>query len=774
MVQNWKLGRRVALMLMVSLFMVIFALNGCTSCTTQSVPLHLSVEIKDPDLKSLVAVAERVDLTASGNLRRGTYHIGSKTLTVISKTQFSIDAAVPLRGSLSVIEMTEASGMFKTSAPVRLNGVPVPVVLPFSKGVASAELSQIIASFVVSVLQGSVGPDPAHDSISHMHEDIHIKKATLTLRPGSTLEWHGNRLTFGQGSVIELSEAQCDDRFNYRANGRIRLDLAACSMPINEHSSIRMRNAEMVAFMEVSSKDGVLEMHQSNSPWQVQQPISMMAEELGVEKSIPVAGASSLSAMKLSGKTSAVSFYKFGIRKIRDKTAELSGAGQIRMADCALSFNGADEKVLASMPQGMTADLDFATSGGATDLSLNIADALEAREIEWVMHRGKSRLVVKIDRARLNHIRVKKGEQSALEIAEGTVTPSNLEWSSGKQSVTVQLLPGAKLALSKGIKFAGAEVNSLVSSGVSFPVDVRLGSARIKTDAGKFECSGLKGRVNVDAGRHDIVLAGNLDLDVKGKADFLSSEPVNAHVGSLAVKASDEQISLSLKNCRLFLPLAPIKKSIKEGLPDKKTFNVNKVLFTNRKWRYRNFILKQVDVLEPQIQSIEFAQKNEIEFDGAAKIQATGTVERFSVERNLLAGKESAWEERPWQAEGSVTGKGRADYQLLPGKTLSESAIKYDAMFSMPVPKDLAVDWSTVSGGILGRSEQSLISEVILHADYFTPRDGITLKHSGRLPLFTKKDERLNALKVSKFSTLGNSNNLIVQFDAQAGFGTRR
>lgn len=762
------LGRRFVLTLMAALILVTASLQGCASCSRPTVPINLSIEIKDPDLKKVIAVAERIDLAASGNLRPGTYHLGSgKTLAIVSQTQFSIEASVPLNGS-PVIDVAAASGKFKTSAPVRLNGVPVPIVLLFSKGVASAEVSQIIAAFMISVLQGSIGQNPADNVVSHMHERIHIQNATLLLKPGSTLDWHGNKLTFKEGSKIALSQSQCDDRFNYTANVDMKLNLGSCTIPVNERSVVRIRSAEMVASMAAFSKDGVSEISQAASPWRSAQPISINGEGWQVETNVP-ALAPSQGLMKLAGQKINIKLDKLKVHKTRGETAELSGSGQVNMSDCAIAFSGANQKLAASVPQAITANLNFLTSAGKADLSLDMPDTVDARAVEWTMNRGKSRLDMTIDRASVSHTSVKKGSQAAVAISAGVLVPSRLKWSSGRHSVTIKLPPSAKLALKNGVNFAEEDLKSAVS----FPVDVAVGSAQIATEAGKFQLSGLNGKLNIDAaGKNDISVKGDLDFDVKGNAgfaEFLSNEKVNAHVGSMAVQASQGQVSLALRKCRLVLPLEPLERSIKEGLPARKTFVVNKDVFTGRKWRYRNFILKQVDVVEPELKSVDFRAKNEIDFDGAAKIAATGTVERFRV-RLMPRDGGSSWQVRPWRAAGSVAGKGKAVYELLPGKSLSDSAIKYDAVFAMPVPEDLDVDWSTVSDGILGRSEQALISAVLVHADYFAPREGITLTHSGRLPLFTKKDARLNAFKVTSFSAAGKDNQLIVQFAAQARF----
>jgi hypothetical protein len=154
-----------------------------------------------------------------------------------------------------------------------------------------------------------------------------------------------------------------------------------------------------------------------------------------------------------------------------------------------------------------------------------------------------------------------------------------------------------------------------------------------------------------------------------------------------------------------------------------------------------------------------------LNFNAASDVAANGTVEKFELhpfDRRL-----TGWKVMTWSAKGHVMGTGNVAFQFLPGVTLADSTLKYKASCKMSIPDNLAVDWSGVSGDVLGNAERTVVQQVIKNAAYFTAEKGIPIESVGEVKPF-KATVRSKRITVRSFSITSGQEGVVITLNARA------
>src|SRR5262249_11807725 len=116
-----------------------------------------------------------------------------------------------------------------------------------------------------------------------------------------------------------------------------------------------------------------------------------------------------------------------------------------------------------------------------------------------------------------------------------------------------------------------------------------------------------------------------------------------------------------------------------------------------------------------------------------------------------------------WKATAHLTGTGTVKYKLQPKDSLALSALWYELDMKLPIPKDVDVDWSKVSHGILHYAEHAVIVNEL-------SKITVPLHYNGVLSLGNVNDSKWKSIKISQLLTKPSKDGMVLTFVADAAF----
>ena len=220
-------------------------------------------------------------------------------------------------------------------------------------------------------------------------------------------------------------------------------------------------------------------------------------------------------------------------------------------------------------------------------------------------------------------------------------------------------------------------------------------------------------------------LFGGGDADVKARGFSLESRNGNAvaHIGQCIVTVDD----------------SAIEEAIRDQLPNNKVFALNKCV-EDKKWRYRNVMVNTVTVKNLSLEDASQDSNNSLAFSVSGDVAAAGTVDKT----HLLDAfsKSPKWDTKPWSATAHCNGNGTVTYKLVPKDSLANSEIQYKIAMKLPIPDDVKLDWSQVTGGLMRAAEKAII---VSHLSKIT----VPINYGSTAKIFATKKKQLMSIKVS-------------------------
>ena len=338
--------------------------------------------------------------------------------------------------------------------------------------------------------------------------------------------------------------------------------------------------------------------------------------------------------------------------------------------------------------------------------------------------------------------------------------------------------PGANLAFDKGeIKLAncaysrslGQEEPEVSMDGIVTIKNASIYSRLNQSAGGKFNLVGLDGNLRFNNAGHKIKSNGKFNVNISSNENAIGITGARAAIRGLKFHSDENSIAIDVPSCRLVIPSAELRNAVVRNIPKKRIFEVNKIVYEGRKWRYRKFKLQQVIVSNPTLNKLTITGKDKFTFSACSDIAANGTVEKFEL-HPLRPGQRISWAALPWSAHTFVNGNGDLIAKFLPGPNLAASTVQYKVACRMPVPDKLEIDWSHVSGDILGNAEWALIEKVVQNADYFIDKNGIPINFDGEIQPFKEKNAALKAVRVRSFALTTAPEGVVIDLNIGASF----
>jgi hypothetical protein len=199
---------------------------------------------------------------------------------------------------------------------------------------------------------------------------------------------------------------------------------------------------------------------------------------------------------------------------------------------------------------------------------------------------------------------------------------------------------------------------------------------------------------------------------------------------------------------------------INDQIPSENAYEVDKCLLEQQKWRYRNAILKNVKITNTQLNQLKAAAPGEERFTVTGDVAVQGTIEKGGL-LAVLKKEKSNWEVKPWSATGEIEGDGILKYQIKPQDPFSKSHIDYELSLDLKPAKNVDLDWSQVSDGLLSKAENSIITKFISSYDPKAYLKKATYK------FFKTESKKLNNVVITKVVTAPTKDGLSIAFSAQ-------
>jgi hypothetical protein len=339
---------------------------------------------------------------------------------------------------------------------------------------------------------------------------------------------------------------------------------------------------------------------------------------------------------------------------------------------------------------------------------------------------------------------------------KGVSQLQKLKWSNAKRFFDIACSAGSTISIPPNMSMSLLKDQD--SSVTKLPLNLKVGQATVSGSKSDIEISNVKGNVLlvVDNGTS---LKGGLDFSLVN-CDLLGEHQIDIHTDELKFISDKKGGRVSLNSCKMIVTNKAMAAIINEQIPSENSYEVDKCLLEEQKWRYRNAVLKNVKITHTHLNQLKACAPGEERFTVTGDVAVQGTIEKGGL-LAVLKKESSNWEVKPWSATGKVEGEGLLKYQIKPQDPFNKSQINYELSLDLKPPKNVDLDWTEVSDGLLSKAENSIITKFISSYD---PK--AYLKKAS-YNFFKTESKKLSNVVVSKVVTAPTKNGLSITFSAQ-------
>ncbi len=733
-----------------------FALMSCSMHVKEARAVDESITVRDPMLSKMLSFIDEVNLQAEGKFAPGTYQVKTKngkslSVKVPDNNAFKLTLHLTLHGS-NVIDTKAAEGTFETTNPIFVANLPAPTNIQFDHGKISADVDLVrtVSATVINMLQGSAEKDDSSHAALKLVEKLRISKAIFTLKKSAVVQLNDFKINLQSGKLV-LENANFQNKSDFRGTWRVVATINEATKPEQKNKvGVSLRDAFAELAFAVERKENILTLH-------------LISESRNVleMKSLKL----SRGANHLIAKNALATVKTANVKHTMNASDDsIDSSAQLLLDNCEVQAKSPSSAISGKLAVKQNALIDLDIEGSKELLEVNVPRA-KASDVSVEIIRPGGSVSLALRQASIDSFLFRKDGQIVATLSKGEVSPASIHWVADKKRIDVVMQPGTKIRLEHPITAGSTTDGSM--HGKNLPFNLKSGRIAITNGKNKLALENISGEVVVSVEDSDIKLRGNITARA-GLQPLLGIPDLMVSVEKISLDSKDKHVKVHLTGCHLKVPQSEINNAIRTNLASGKTFALKRPVFEKMKWRYRNMMLETVTIKQPSLSTLTFDKKNHFNIACNANLTAKGTVERYNLKINPLSKESRGWIQKTWSGQGTVAGKTGCTISFVPGVSLKDSALKYDADARFAIPDDLTIDWSKVDEGLLGRSEQALIKEVVSHSGAFSPAEGIPLKSSGSIKLFKHPDDRLGLVRISNVLILPSKQNLDLSFTADA------
>lgn len=739
-----------ALRVWIAAVAVLVMASGCSQIVPpkrQVIPAVVKMKITDPVLLDLAKATESVELVASGEFAPGNYDIKGIPLKVNEGTTFSLRLKTPIKNP-NYLSAEDADGRLSTSQPLIIKGFSVPqaIELKDGKAIGDVDILKTVANFMLNVLEEQLTINSENEDVRHLIGRMQVQKAVMRMRPNSFYEVGHKRLHFAEGSVVQLSDIAIDKDLNYQGTCDLHLKFLKDSEWIGERTDVLFNGGTGDLRLDARRINDVLTLTMLDKHQRV--TLDDCTFKWGKNK-----------RSSAHAKHCVLSLGELTWRKThKSAKPELHLVSKMDLRNTHVIVKTDTQTTDAQFPDTVPAVLkvDVVTPARETQFATLKTQTASVGTVE--IHRPNTNLKIYLRNAAIGPIALDKFGELQFSLARGSAELDRLDWSTSKQSFTLETNGASTLTLPQGME--------LYSSGhpggarLTLPISVKLGSATLKGKDDSLRLSNLKGNlvVTVDP---DVSITSNLDLSI-ADSTMLGKHRVDVKARGLDLESSKGHALAHIKSCSVDLSEQALEEAITDEVPTSKTWTINKT-FPQSKWRYKNATIKTATVNNLHIDHMEHSGTNTIKFTASGDVSIDCSVEKGGLIA-ALKGKESKhYEVKPWSAKGHCKGEGTVKYKLIPGSSLATSKLAYQLEMKLPVPDDVEVDWSQVTSGLLEAAEHGIIVKELKKLT-------VPININTKVALADAKDQQWKGIALSKLVVTPSNRGAMISFSADASF----
>lgn len=730
------------------LITLIFNLTACSKTTgvqKQTISAAMSVPVNDPVIRRLTDATSSIDIVADGEFNPGNYHVNNMLVTIAPNTRFNLKLSLPIKDP-AAISTKLATGSFTCSENLTINTIPVPKSIELTKGNVSAEVDLVhsMTAFLVSLLQAS----GESNDLRAMIESVRIEKATLALRPGSTLKFGTRDIAIGPDSNVVFSEVIVDHSLDYRGLCTLNLHFAKGCRWVGEKVSCEFEGGTAHLQMVATKVDDRLTLTTDKDRTASQKVVIEPCNfKFGKNKrSNALSKSVNINVKDLTWK-----------HRQGDSFSNLHILGLMNLANTYLDLKTDSHETRALFPDTVDARLEITEDKEGKTTHFATTESATAKEGQITIAKKASRLELMLGQTTIGPVSFDKSGALQFVLENGIAKLKSLEWHGNKSNFVLTTAGSSTLSLPEGMLVEKGE--GAGHTHLALPITIRLGAATIKGPGGQVKLANLAGDLTVDVDK-EVQITSKLDFSIPD-SKFFGGQQADVKVRGLDFSVINGKTGIHLRNCTVMLPDQVLVDSITKHIPDSFQFDLNKTLSENKKWRYRNAVASTVSVKNFKVTQMDPLPPNILKFSAEGDVDVNGTIEKTGIVGG--GGDSSKWEEKPWSLAGHAAGEGHVKYSFKPSGHGLKSQLVYELDLSVPLSNDIKLDWSQVAGGLLKFAERKII---VGHLRKIT----VPIKYQGQMELFAKTDTISSNFNVTKLAVKSVRNDMQVDFAAEGAF----
>jgi hypothetical protein len=711
---------------------------------------NFKITIKDPLVQELARVTQRLHVTAAGDLNPGNYRINNIPINVQPGTKFAFEFALPVEPG-GVVSTGNATGRLTTTIPLQVFGIATPKLVALKDGKATAEVNLLRAfgNFFCNLLQDQFLTSRT-DDIKKMFKNVTVSSAVLAFIPDSTLHFDKHQFHLAGGSKIELVGLNVSGDLDYTGKCIVDLHFASNSAYQGKKVDTKFQGGTAHIVFDAERKQGLLTMKAAPN------------QSISLNDCVFVFGKGKDSTMKCSQSDILLKAMNWS-KKEDSVRSEMHMTADSRLEKAHLDYNGKKFGLDATFKRMLpvTLNIDKGEDGDSVEFSTDKGVMADIAQLDIM--RKTTNISMLLNNVHLGPITMTKSGQFDLALEKGTSGVTSFDWKSGKKSFNIKTAGPAELSVTPGMSLVLSTADGATSG--KLPLNIRLGSATLKSQNGFMDLRNVKGNLTIDIDT-EVAFDSNLDFSI-AQSSFLGDHSVNVQARGLSLVTKNGETTASLDHCTVAIPEKEISEVIDEQTPDEKTFDVNIKVYNQQKWRFRNLVVTKVIIKDPSISDIQASKEDQFGFATTGDLTVEGTVEKAGLAAVVF--KHVKFENRPWSAKAKAKGTGTVTYKVLPNKCLADTKVHYNLAMKMPLPDDVDLDWSGVSEGIVRKTEETIITAILKRIKPFKGGRIMPLNYSGDINMFGKSQQPiLKSISISGITSEPAQDGIKVRFSAQA------
>lgn len=684
-----KLKTNLITILNVVALSLIVPLSSCSFFSPlkkeHTIAANFDIPVKDPTIRRLTEVTSLCHIKANGKFKAGTYLLNNVPVTVKEGTSFNLDLTVPVNNP-DVINTEEAQGKMHTSTQISVANLPVPLDISLQDGKLKGKfnLGRALAVFFFNLIQLEV----PSGGISGMVDSLIIDEIKLDMRPDSVMTFGKKKLHLGEHSSILLKDAVVNKDLTFQGTSIFDLHFMPDCKWIGEKVDCEFDGGELqmnLAIQRLANK-----MRLSLVKGSKIEPVKLENCAFRFGKSKRSHTLSKLGEMDLK---------EFWWEKERGSHPNMHLYSSMDMTDTDLTLKTDIHQTKGHFPGKIPGVLNVDIKDDSRPTRFVTTGTAKASEGKIEINTKTANMAFLLSDVSVGKVVYGKADKLDFNLSGGNATLNEFICDAKNASFALKCGNGSTIKLPAEMLLEKDDPkNKNQPTEVRLPITLKVGRAALKTKNRKIDLEKLSGDFLITTGA-SVNITSDLQFAL-GNTSMLDGYDADVSASSLNVKFQNGDMLVDVKKCAIEIPNQALESALRKKIPTAYTLNLDKTVKEEKTWRYRNAIVKTVQIDDFDITEMKSIDKDVIDFKAKAKVLVNGTVEKTGII------KREEWETKPWKISGEAVGSGKVKYSF-GGK--KKNKLRYDLEMKVPFPDDVELDWSQVSSGLIKLAEKSAI-----------------------------------------------------------------